>query len=387
MKKPTTFINAVLAGAVLGFLPGASMAGDETGTVSAKGVQAPIEDEPSIYDRIWALPTLYKNPDNFWLQELKLVGRYHGQYAIVDSDRGRGYIWENRRQRIGASVKFADIFKLYGQIDINNRWNPFYRNIDVAYLEVKPSDAFKIQVGKIKPKWSEYAISSKYIKAFERANLVNQVRAFKSSGISASGDIGKWSYYAAMTSDQLDAEFATLNEGLYFIGSLGYDLSEDLPFEKAAARLDYLHHTERTTFREPYKHAFSANFTAEDGPVGLYTDLIYANGYDNDAWGLVFMPTYDLIEDKLEFVFRYHYAHGENDSMRQAGRYERLPGGLEDRGFGEDYHSFYAGLNYFIYGQKLKLMTGVEYATLDDSAGDGGGYNGWTWFSGVRLFF
>ena len=381
------YLRSIKSPALVLALSGALLGGAQAGeTVSAKGGPAIIEEEPSMFDKIWAVPTLYKNPDNFWLQELKIVGRYHGQYAVNDRGDGTGYIWENRRQRIGASAKFADIFKLYGQIDISNRWNPFYRNIDVAYLEIAPSDAFKIQLGKVKPKWSEYAISSKYIKAFERANLVNQVRAFKSSGANIAGDLGKWSYYASLTSDELDTEFASLDAGYYVIGSLGYDLAENLPFEKAAARLDYLYHSEETEFREPYKHSFSLNFSAEDGPLGLYTDLIYANGYENDAWGLIIMPTYDITE-QLEFVFRYHYAKGENDSMRAAGRYERRLGELTDGGFGENYNSFYAGLNYFIYGQKLKLMTGIEYATLDDPAGDGGSYNGWTWLAGVRMFF
>jgi len=30
---------------------------------------------------------------------------------------------------------------------------------------------------------------------------------------------------------------------------------------------------------------------------------------------------------------------------------------------------------------------GIEYAKMQDDANDGGEYNGWTWTSGLRLFF
>ena len=46
----------------------------------------------------------------------------------------------------------------------------------------------------------------------------------------------------------------------------------------------------------------------------------------------------------------------------------------------------YAGLNYYIYGHRLKLMAGAEYSKLDGGS-DGGAYEGWTAFSGIRMFF
>ncbi|MBT7982723.1 MAG: hypothetical protein HN584_09155, partial [Akkermansiaceae bacterium] len=57
-----------------------------------------------------------------------------------------------------------------------------------------------------------------------------------------------------------------------------------------------------------------------------------------------------------------------------------------DSRYGEDYQSYYLGLNYYINDHKLKLMTGIEYADLD-GGNDGGEYSGWTLFSGLRLYF
>ncbi|MFT4549506.1 MAG: phosphate-selective porin OprO/OprP, partial [Verrucomicrobiales bacterium] len=114
--------------------------------------------------------------------------------------------------------------------------------------------------------------------------------------------------------------------------------------------------------------------------------LIYADGYDGDAYGAIIIPTYDLTE-KLQLVGRYQYAHGDNDSLRAQSRYERRVPDITDGGRGEEYHAFYTGLNYYICDHKLKLMAGAEYADLQDKAGDGGDFEGWTLFTGVRMYF
>ena len=55
------------------------------------------------------------------------------------------------------------------------------------------------------------------------------------------------------------------------------------------------------------------------------------------------------------------------------------------RNRGDNYHSLYLGANYYIYGDRLKLMPGVEYSTAD--LRDGAGWGSWTWFGGVRFYF
>ena len=46
----------------------------------------------------------------------------------------------------------------------------------------------------------------------------------------------------------------------------------------------------------------------------------------------------------------------------------------------------YLGFQYFIYGDKLKLLGGAEYASVD-GGGDGGDYDGWTVLTGIRFSF
>ena len=43
------------------------------------------------------------------------------------------------------------------------------------------------------------------------------------------------------------------------------------------------------------------------------------------------------------------------------------------------------GANYYFYGHKLKLQTGVQYADMNDTANDGGAYSGVAWISGIRV--
>ena len=126
--------------------------------------------------------------------------------------------------------------------------------------------------------------------------------------------------------------------------------------------------------------------------LGLYTDILGADGRGTtgDVWGIILIPSYYLT-DGLQLVARYQYANGDNDGLRLQSRYERLTappvGTLTDGGRGENYHAFYLGLNYYLYGHKLKLMAGAEYHTMDNGNDAGGKFEGITGLAGVRMFF
>ena len=375
MKK-TIFSLSLLAFA-------ASFDAAKAGEDSAKSLSTPVaEKELSLFDKIWSLPTLYKNDDNAFLQEFKIIGRYHGQYHRVDATQGVNDGWENRRIRIGAQAKLFDFIKLVGQINIDDDFNPFYGSIDEAFADIDLGNG-TLTIGKFKPEFThEYKTSSKRIATFERSLLVNQLIPDKSSGISYAGKAGDFRYSLGLYSGDGDAEFGGFNENVFSLVTVGKDLGF------ADWEFGYLYNGEEgQSNTADYRHSFSSALVfGGDGPLKVATDLIYANGFEDDAYGLVILPTYDITE-KLQVVGRYQYAHGENDSLRAQSRYERQAPNITDGGFGEDYHAFYAGLNYFIYGDKLKLMTGVEYSDLNDDSGDGGDFEGWSVFTGVRMYF
>ena len=53
---------------------------------------------------------------------------------------------------------------------------------------------------------------------------------------------------------------------------------------------------------------------------------------------------------------------------------------------GDAWFAAYTGLNYYIDGHRLKLMSGVKYSHMDGGPG-GGDFNGWTWLAGLRMAF
>jgi phosphate-selective porin OprO/OprP len=84
-------------------------------------------------------------------------------------------------------------------------------------------------------------------------------------------------------------------------------------------------------------------------------------------------------------VGRYQYAASEaEDGVRLQSRYEREAPELASQ-YGDNYHAVYAGLNYYICDHNLKLMAGVEYATMDQDTGRN--YESVTFMTGVRLYF
>ncbi len=94
------------------------------------------------------------------------------------------------------------------------------------------------------------------------------------------------------------------------------------------------------------------------------------------------MPSYYLNPSKtLQAVFRYTYLNSDGENGIRFARYEnQITSGRCD-----EYNEFYAGLNWYLYGHKLKFQTGVQYTTASDGANDGGDYNGWGVTTGVRV--
>ena len=88
------------------------------------------------------------------------------------------------------------------------------------------------------------------------------------------------------------------------------------------------------------------------------------------------MPTYD-ITDKLEFVFRYAYMDSGREQRKQR---------FKVRQSAENYHTFYLGLQYFLCGEKLKLMGGYEIAT-GETYGTSDDLETGSWMLGVRSYF
>ena len=366
-----------------------------TGVLAGDSAPVVAPDEPmmeesseSVLDALWDLPVLYSNKENPVLQEFRIIGRYQGQYAVVDSDQGNFDDWENRRWRLGASAKLFDRVSIKGYINIDDDFNPFYKSMEELHMTVKVADALSISVGKQKPYWGyEWTTSSSKILTIERGLLTNQLLPAKSSGVAAKGDVGGFSYNVGIYSGDLDDEFGGFDGGTFYTASIGYDFSESSGMDKLGWRLDYLYNNQDPgdSAAKPYDNSWATSLVLGQGDFTVVNEFLYATGQSPDAYGISIMPSYD-ITDKLQVVGRYQYAHGDGDGIRAQSRYERKVPSITDGGRGEDYHAFYLGLNYYIHGHGLKLMTGLEYATLDGGS-DGGDYDGLSWVTGIRINF
>jgi phosphate-selective porin OprO/OprP len=84
--------------------------------------------------------------------------------------------------------------------------------------------------------------------------------------------------------------------------------------------------------------------------------------------------------DKLQFVTRYTFVISDDPRGVQLPTYEnRVVAGR-----GDSHNEWYIGSNYYLYGHRLKLQTGVQYNDMDDGP-DTDTYAGWGWTTGIRV--
>lgn len=366
-------------------------------------------------DDLWSHAILYKNKDNPILQEFALQGRLHLQYAVGSSDQGNftsGDLqnlgtdtWGNvdvRRWYMGFKSTWFHHLKLQSQAVINPDWGPVYNSLFDCYATWEDSDQLQINAGKVYVKFSkEYEISSREIVTFERSLLANQLTPGRLTGAWVNGKnvAGPWLYelgiYAADTQD----EFTEFQGGALVLAKSGYDLTSATGLDKAAVGFQWMHNSKPgDAGAKKYDNSFSLTGEMKQGRWAATSDLIYATGKNSltnapvpDVWGISVIPTYN-ITDKLQVAVRYQFSSSNADNgLSLQNRYERtapdLVGSSGKAVSGNQYQAAYLGLNYYLCGHQLKLMSGVEYAHMQDHANDGGEYDGWTWTSGLRMYF
>lgn len=363
-------------------------------TVSSKAPapSAPVAEESSWKD-LWDLATLYKNDKNPILQEFKLRGRYQGQYHWLDSDQGNADGWENRRSRFGFDARLFDKkIELRLDAESNDEFDPFYDGLVDAYLKWKPVDSFSLTLGRQKPQIGAYdwLESTNSQPTFERSQIFNQLRVDRLTGAVAAGTVEHFTWQAGVYANDVDREFGQLDGGLSYGAGLGYQFGELTGLKKADLRLDWLHsdHEAGDTVLDRYDDLISATLHLQDGRWSLVTEGFHASGDKAaDVFGFYVQPTYDLLEKKLQLVARYTFTTGDGaDSVIAQSRYERTAPELTGGGRGDQYQAGYLGLQYFLNGDKLKLLAGVEYAKLD-GGGNGGDFDGVTALTGIRFSF
>lgn len=381
---------AIVAGGMLLVVAFQAVAQDVEPTTFWKRIQ-----DKGLYERLWEATRLYENEDNPAIEAFSIIGRYHGQYWSVNANEGRADGWENRRLYAGAEAVLFHNFTLQAQIKISEDFDPFYDGLYQAFVKWSPGEAFSLSTGRLDFLYAglERTVSSTKIVTFERGLLANQLLPHEVVGAVAQGRAGDFSYRAGVLSGSIEQEFTSFEGGFGAVAGVGCELP--LFFEEGSLHLDYLFNNGNPSndALEAYDHVFSLWHQGQSGSFGLGVDLTFGHGLDPcpAVLGVTVLPTYVFARnvvrkgDALQAVLRYQFAVSNGDNgLQLQQRYEQE---VVPDGFGDHYQAAYAGINYLIFGDRLKLMTGAEYSVMHDAARDGGDFAGWTYLVGVRVYF
>ncbi len=373
--------------------------------------------------------TLYKNSENPFIQEFVLGARFQWQAAHISGDDVFGDDFSDtftdvRRFRLESSTTFLQVFKLKAIINLvdDSRFTSGgeldwgYQDFDEAVLsldlrkafDLEAVDALSISYGRYKFLMGQEAhTSSKELYTVERSAIVNKVYGgYRPTGFSANVGKGSWSLTGALYSTDEGSEggnnefIGGWNDGLAYYASVGYQANDSLKLV-----WDFVYNDADATDGDDslWTYGWATSLSAHHSREkwGVILNAIYGDNGDasnnagsnrrGDFWGVVAMPHMWIFEDKLEAVGRYQYAgSAQGQGHRTNSRYYRAEDhdGMVNSGRGNEHHSLYAGLNYYICGHNLKVQAGLEYDWLNSpGAGTRGDSDAWTWWFGFRTFF
>jgi phosphate-selective porin OprO/OprP len=368
-----------------------------TATVSAQQAAAggaaqasTTEKKPeSNYDKIWKFAEWYANDSNPVVQRVLFSGRYQHEYAAISADEGDLGEWNVRRMRLGPRVTLFRTFTLHGEVELNpQERDPVYVRFTDLYLQWSKSGTFVMTIGKHGvPFTMDGSTSSKELLAIDRSNLTNNIWFPQEyiPGVSVSGRLAPWIYRAGVfSSGEMNREFGEFSGGAFALGVIGYDFAQPLGVREALLVGNYVYQQPDpgNTFTRQLEHIVSVNFKLEADRWGLRTDLSDASGYlgQTDLWAFMAMPFVNAT-DKLQILGRYTFLDSDGPNGVRLATYENLV----VPGRGDRYNELYLGANYYFYGHKLKLQSGVQFADMNDRANDGGAYSGVSFVTGLRI--
>lgn len=371
------------------------------------------------------LPVLHKDGAHPLLREFRLVGRYQYQAAHLDGRDVDGNDFheahdEHRRFRFGARAKFAGHLSSTAVVNLVDDGRRNRRDLDWGYDSFDeasvsfdlagafgggPLDSLQLTFGRTKFELSHEArMSSNRIRTIERSTISNKVYAgARPTGFSLDAGAGRWSWTAALYSagrDGGDNGFLSDFHGDWiYYAHAGWQVTDALLVNFDAVYNEGGFGGDSVL---PYRWALSMNADYNTGRWGVAGDVIVGDngGAGNGAAGtarqggfrgLVLMPYFWIVEDRLEGVLRYQYGGASApQGVRVNNRYGRAAGNDPaslNGGRGDRHHSAYAGLNYHLCGNNAKVMGGVEYQTMRGDAGTRGKFDTLTWLVAFRTFF
>ncbi|MFD2157942.1 porin [Rubritalea tangerina] len=369
-------------------------------------------------DTLETIGTVYSSKENPYIQKVKFFGRAQVQYAYVDASdvNGKDYhadFDEVRRLRFGGEVKFLNGFKLKANANFEDDDKPSggerkfgYQSFDQAKLSYTFKDFLGLEKSSVTYGRHKVALgmeqhtSSKKIKTVERSGLANKLTDGRGTGVTFGAERGAWEGTLGFFSTDNSGELLTgWDEGVAFYASTGYG------FSCGDLLLDFMYNDQDTKTAdsvlydqvENYEWALSAAYMFDAAGWDFGLNAVYGdNGKQSKAsregsfYGFIGLATYKFWEDKLELVGRYAWQGASKDEgIRVNSRYLRRletisSDGDFNGGRGDSHHSLYGGLNWYMCGDRSKVMTGIEYDNLSTEPGS---VDGLTYWLAYRMYF
>ena len=340
--------------------------------------------EPSLKERFENLGLIYQDKKSPGLQELWVLGRYHGHYHDNDGSHGQDAGFESRRIRLGFQATMFDRLTVHAQAISGSDFEPAYNGFTELWVRWQFAESLNLTVGQQKHRFThDRNVSSRYLSVMERSMFTNMMGLDYTPAVTLSGRVDKLEYYAGIFSNSAGTDmwqsFTELDSGSSFLAAVTYDLGHFLGAETASFYGGYLHseaHANATNLTR-FDDALAGALIFTDGPAAFVAELTAGfGGARGDAIGLNLQPSY-FLTDTLEVVSRYQIASSSQATgLSSQRRYERLAG----MGNGDAYQAIYLGLNHYIAGHRLKLLTGMEYARMNQR-------DSFMVWAGIRMFF
>lgn len=377
-------------------------------------------------------------PENPIIQSVVFEGRYHWNAAYVDGEGTNGQDFsedytDSRRFRLGGKIGFLNYFAYKGVVNLvdDQRFNGGdleydYIDFDESYFTFDALKAFSLSnldvltlnVGRIK--WHgglEARTSSNALLTVERSAISNKLyQSARPTGVFVNAVKGPINAVLGVYSTDEGTDDAGVdsgnvegwggwNDGLMYNAELIYTATDDLRLgwefiynnadERLANEDSLLDYRWATTLSAEYAIGNGGvnveGFLGDNGGVEMQSNAARRGNF----WGFVATPYYWIVPAKLQAVVQYTYAGAEEDQgVRLNSRYVRATnyggGGnpnIVNGGRGDELHTVYAGLNYLICGDNLKVQAGVEYAHLSTPGVGNGQVDALTYLFGFRTFF
>lgn len=341
------------------------------------------------YDRIWETFDLHVGDEGALVESLVLSGRFQFDHAYVDADHDTHSDLDLRRFRFGFKTRLRGNLTVHTEAEYDpNHGDLNYLRLTDTYIAWAPSDALALTVGKQGASFTlDGQTSSKELIAVDRSNLANNLWFPEEyiTGVTVGGEKSGIVYEIGyFTSGERDRGFGDSNGGEFVLATIGHDFAEAFSADKALLRLNHVDNEADplNTFTRPFGRIVSLNFDFAQPGWGVRSDYTTGEGYlgQSDVSGLMVMPYWNLGE-RMQIVTRYTWLESDEPNGVRIARYEREI----TAGNGDEYNELYIGFNYYWYGHKLKLQTGLQQVEMDDVAADGGAHEGWALTTGFRI--